>query len=129
MKEIKKIIKDIISNTSNGVIDRLDGDLKHEGFAIVIRKGDPNPNDIHHEEVWDDDLDIKVWRYDSGGYPDDIYPCKYAIEVNGDKVKNYKDGKDIFNLMDKKYKAKKKELKKQKVSRILEKLDTFYTKK
>ena len=129
MKEIKKIIKDIISNTS-GVIDRLDGDLKHDGFKIIIKSENENPDDIHHEEVWDEDLDIKVWRYnDNDDYPDVLYPCKYAIEVNGDKIKNYKDGKDLFFMMGKKYKAKKKELKKQKVSRILEKLDTFYTKK
>ncbi len=117
MKKLKQLLRDTISLNSDLLVTK----SKHEdGFGIFIKVSD-TPEDKFEEEVWEGDIDIKVFREMYYGCGDKTI---YILKVNDDKIKKYKDGKYLYKMLKNKYKNKKKGLNKQKINRIINTLDT-----
>jgi hypothetical protein len=116
-KKLKQLLRDTISLNSDSLVSK----FKHEnGFRIFIKASELNPNDPLNEEVWDEDIDIKIFK-------EMYYGCEnktvYILKVNDDKIKKYKDGEYLYKMLKNKYKNKKVDQNKLKISRIISKLD------
>lgn len=115
MKELKNILREVISNIDDKDITR---DKNDDFFRVFVKRGETREDDLLGEEVWECDLEIKVYR-DINYWNDD---ANYHVKVNDDKLKNYKDGKWLYKKLQSKYKNKKESLKKEKISRIVKNL-------
>lgn len=123
-KEIRDLIENLISKTNYKDVNKIYNENDYtEGLGIFVNCCGDMPHDPLHEEVWEGDVDIKLYSRDVFRPQTDDYIKSYDLTVNEDKLTNYKYGEYLYKLLKNKYARKKKDNKIEKISRIIQRLE------
>jgi hypothetical protein len=123
-KEIRDLIKNLISDSDYKEVNKVHDDNNWEGLGVLIKGDGNNVHDPLHEELWEGDIEIKlICREGRYIQESNSYEKHYDLMVNEDDIKDFKYGRYLYKILKEKYNLKKRDNKKEKISRIIQKLE------